>query len=63
MLKNYFNDLESGIAASIKNQSGKASPRKLYSQEIARMGASIRARIKLRGAELPPRLTCFTQWE
>lgn len=38
MLKNYFNDLENGIATSIINQGGKASPRKLYSLEIARMG-------------------------
>lgn len=38
MLINYFDDLEKGIGSSINAQGGKASPRKLYSLEIARMG-------------------------
>jgi benzoyl-CoA reductase/2-hydroxyglutaryl-CoA dehydratase subunit BcrC/BadD/HgdB len=38
MLKEYFDNLENGIVSSINADSGKASPRKLYSLEIARMG-------------------------
>jgi len=38
MLKDYFENLETGIVSSIQEQGGKASPRKLYSLEIARLG-------------------------
>ncbi len=38
MLKEYFEELESGIVASIDASNKKASPRKLYSLEIARLG-------------------------
>ncbi|MGO9215000.1 MAG: 2-hydroxyacyl-CoA dehydratase subunit D [Syntrophales bacterium] len=38
MLINYFDDLENGIISSINDQGGKASARKLYALEIARLG-------------------------
>ncbi len=38
MLKDYFENLETGIVSSIQDKGGKASPRKLYSLEIARLG-------------------------
>ncbi|HOJ14279.1 MAG TPA: 2-hydroxyacyl-CoA dehydratase family protein [Deltaproteobacteria bacterium] len=38
MLGQYFESLESGILSSIEKDGGKASPRKLYALEIARLG-------------------------
>jgi hypothetical protein len=36
MMKSYFENLENGLKAAVEG--GKASPRKVYSLELARLG-------------------------
>jgi benzoyl-CoA reductase/2-hydroxyglutaryl-CoA dehydratase subunit BcrC/BadD/HgdB len=38
MMFNFFQEMERGIEASIRNDGGKASPRKRYTLEVARLG-------------------------